>query len=532
MSFFEMTDLIKRALLCLSLGAVLFASPSLIAQTSAGDKGSPMVAPKEQPAALKMETYGNGYHTSEECEAPRCGVDCGWGKVYSYGVDNNVVDITKSLSSSIQLGQEFCLKIIATARAHSENVAIKTTIPAGAEYVDSDPGAQVVDGELIWRIDEMCCGERTCINVWFRAVELGCIESCTTVHADPVVCACTTVGQPILRVCKEGPEVVIVGNQAVYYVTVFNEGDYPAFDVVLEDHIPEGMAHSSGEDVLTFCLGTLYPCGSKTVKIPLCAVAPARNICNEAVATSCNAGEARDKACSDLLVQDISVTKEGTDKLYVCKQAGYTITVTNSGENELHNVTVVDRAPNGTHITDAPGACWDCRSAQWVVEVLAPGESRSFNISMSRQCPGCVTNRVWVNSCEGACAEACFETEWMGIPALCVDVSDVCDPVCEGDGTCYRIRVSNHGSAADSNINITARFSDELKPSEAWGYSEGKVAGQAVMFDVIEELDAGEYIEFEIHADAVKSGDGRVRVDLKSDWLKEPVSEEESTHVY
>jgi uncharacterized repeat protein (TIGR01451 family) len=467
----------------------------------------------------------------KEVECERCGLNCGAGYVYCSEVDNNVVDIYQKINSWVQLGEQFCLELIVHARADSEDVVVKTSIPDGAVFEQSDPPSQRVDNELIWRFDSLCRGERRSLKIWFEAAEEGATMSCSSVHATPMICSQTHIGHPVLSIQKDGPEVVVEGDHFCYEIIVCNEGPFPAYDVVVRDELPRGVCHASGEDELIWCIGTLCPDECRCIRIPVSAVEPVKEVCNVAYASSSNADDVSDRSCLDILDMELNVSKRGTESLFIGKEATYTIVVKNDGENELTDVRIIDHAPDGTWITDAPEASWDCDHAEWHIASLLPGEMRTFTINMTRDCTGYTTNYVYVTTCEGAEAEACFETEWLGMAALSLDLRDICDPIVEGDSTCYTLRVYNTGTAADSNIQLTARFSDELKPVDIDGFSQGEIAGQAVMFEPVNFLDPMEYVEYTIYVEGVKAGNGRVRVDLRSDKLKEPITAEESTHV-
>lgn len=517
----SMMNLMRKALLSLSLGVTVVAASSAYG------------GPCEEDHSCDAYQDPCGCHEQQMEEPKRsCDLDCGWGKVYHYGVDNNVVDIQKSVSSNVQLGNEFCMQVRAQAYEAAHDVVIKTTLPDGAVYVDSEPKAQVAGKELIWRVDEMCRKERRYFHVWMKAVAEGDLHSCSTVHAVPQVCACTTVGQPMLEICKEGPDVVVEGDKIYYDIQVTNAGTYPAYEVVVKDMIPDGMYHPSGERELYYCLGTLYPCDVKNIRVPLMACEPVKNVCNIAEVSACNAEGAQDQACTTVLRQGVALTKHGPDALFVCNRAEYLIRVSNTGENDLHDVRIVDPAPRGTQILDAPGASWDWDQAVWEVGTLAAGESQDFTVHLTSCEPNMVCNCARVTSCEGAMAEACYQTEFLGHPSLVLGICDSCDPICADEGTIYRVRIHNQGTAADTNISLVARFSDVIRPVSTRGWSEGKIAGQMVTFDVVDVLEAGEFVEFQIYGEAMQAGEGRVRVEVQSDKLREPLNGEESTYVY
>jgi len=92
--------------------------------------------------------------------------------------------------------------------------------------------------------------------------------------------------------------------------------------------------------------------------------------------------------------------------------------------------------------------------------------------------------------------------------------------------------VTNQGTSADRNIQVIARFPNNLEPVSATGASAGAVEGTNVTFEPYDELNPKESISYKIRAKGAVEGDARVKVFLTSDLLKKPLPEEESTHVY
>lgn len=126
-----------------------------------------------------------------------------------------------------------------------------------------------------------------------------------------------------------------------------------------------------------------------------------------------------------------------------------------------------------------------------------------------------------------ASSEAC--TEWRGMPALLIEVVDDPDPVQVGETTTYTVRVTNQGTAEDTNVGITANFSKEITPVTAEG---GTISGQTVKFAPVPCFAAKQSFTYKITGRGAVAGDSRLKVEMTADLLKTPVTEEERTHVY
>ena len=228
------------------------------------------------------------------------------------------------------------------------------------------------------------------------------------------------------------------------------------------------------------------------------------------------------------------MVKTGTKEQYAHKVADYDIVVTNTGDTSLTNVVVTDTPPTGTKVLKTqPGASEVGGNLVWNVAELKAGEKQTFSVSLTSPVAGTLCNRVNVNSAEGVNGQAEACTLSVGHPALLIEVVDTVDPLLPGESTTYIIQVKNQGTAPDKNVGITARFPANISPSTVSGSTAGKIEGKVVTFPPVPVLEPKQVVEWRIEAKAeVSAGDSRLKVELRSDLLKTPVVEEESTHVY
>ncbi len=408
---------------------------------------------------------------------------------------------------------------------------MRTAVPEGATYVRSEPQGKLQGDEVVWHFDKMHKGEYKDLKVWFRPNGEGDFTSCTTVHALPMACVLTKVRTPNLTILKEGPESAAMNSDVTYTITVTNDGTAPAEDVVITDIIPRGMSFDGSSEPVSFEVGTLDPGESKKVKLELRANERG-TFCNESKVSASNANSASSEACTKIVQKDIDITKTGPAQTYIGKSATYSIRVTNTGDTELTDVVVRDSADRSTDIISADGADISGDSAKWEIDRLGPGESRSFTVTIESDEAGTFCNEASVSSKEGVSdsAEAC--TEWQGFPAILMELVDMHDPLLVGETTTYKVRITNQGSAEDTNIGVRLMFPSQIQPMSASGATDGTVSGRSVSFAPYDTLEAGQSIEFFVEGKATGKGDARIKLELDSDLLRRPVSEEESTHVY
>jgi uncharacterized repeat protein (TIGR01451 family) len=310
---------------------------------------------------------------------------------------------------------------------------------------------------------------------------------------------------------------------------VKNSGSLPARDVVVTDNIPEGMTHQSGQRVLRFNVGELGPNEAKQMAVTLKA-ATKGNHCNVARVATANAGNAESEACTQVLVPGLSIVKTGDKEQFLSRPARYRIVVNNTGETTLTGVVVTDTAPPETTIASATGATINGKTATWNIGSLAPGAEKSFDLTLTAQAAGNYCNNATVASAEGLreTAQAC--TIWRGVGALLLEKADDPDPIQINETTTYMVRVTNQGTADDTNIKVVVEFPAELDPVSAT--HGGVVNGKRVTFPAFPRLSSKQAFEYKVIAKGVKVGDARVRFIRTSDGIPAPTTAEESTRVY
>jgi uncharacterized repeat protein (TIGR01451 family) len=448
--------------------------------------------------------------------------------VSTAGSQSGNVRLLKQMPAELTLGQEFMYQLQVFANENVADVIVRDVVPEGATLVRAEPAPQVSGRDLTWKFSEMDAGQSKDIKVWLKPEREGRIGSCATVFALSRACAYGIVGKPSLALTKTGPATATLGADISYTITVSNPGSAIARGVVVSDEIPEGLAHASGQKSLTFNIGDLAPGQSRTQTVLLKGTKRGRH-CNTAAASSANAGTANAEACTTILVPGVEIVKTGTKEQFLGKTADYTVTVSNTGDTKLTNLTITDTAPAATRILSAPGASLVGNQAVWRLAELGAGEKKSFSVTLTSATAGNHCNVAAVASAEGqsARAEAC--TLWRGVGAILVEVVDDPDPILVGNETTYTIRITNQGSGELVNITTTAAFPANIAPVAT---AQGTVTGQNVKFQVIPRLAAKGVVEFKLTARGVSAGDTRVKFTFTEDSLSSPVIEEESTRVF
>ena len=450
--------------------------------------------------------------------APQVGETCAY-----------LVNLVKRAPSMVSVGDQFSYELNVTAQCDVADVTMVDTVPAGASYVSSDPAATAAGNTLTWKFPALNRGESKAIKVTVKAEKEGELVNCATISAIPRVCVSTMVGKAQLAIQKTGPETAQLGQDVTYNVVVSNTGNTAAKDVVVTDAVPDGLKAASGETTLTFPVGELAPGASKTIQVTLKAEKRGR-FCNKASANSSNAGKVDAEACTLVVQPGLKIVKTGDAQQYINHKANYKIVVSNTGDTTLTGVVVTDTPAGETSIVAADGATVSGNTATWNIGDLKAGEEKTFTLVLTSKTAGNFCNNVGVSTTQGLreTSQAC--TIWKGIGALLLEKADDPDPIQIDEITTYTVRVTNQGTADDTNVKMTVEFPEEITPVSA--DNNGAVEGKKVTFPPFPRLAPKQAFEYHIKAKGVKAGDARVKFIRTSDEIPATTTAEESTRVY
>ncbi|MGC6456081.1 MAG: DUF7507 domain-containing protein [Coraliomargaritaceae bacterium] len=442
------------------------------------------------------------------------------------------VRLEKSAPTSVAMNEPYNYDYRVIAKENVDRVVVEEQIPSGTVYVSSDPVAEVNGDKVKWTLYNLEEGQEVPLRLTVKPTRVGELSSCATIMAYQQACTTTSVGVPELTITKTtSKEQVLLGSQVPWNITVTNTGNYVAQNVVVKDTLPAGLTHESGQRSITSDVGTLDPGQSRDITVLTNASTKGRH-CNEASVSASNAQSAQDDACIQVVQAGLEVVKKGTKRQFVGKKASYEIKATNTGDLPLTDVVLTDTVPPQNRLLSAPGATVEGNTATWNFDLPA-GKSKDFKVNVLGLEGGTYCNQVVANSAQYSLSdnsEAC--TEWTGHPALLIEVIDTNDPLLAGDKTTYIIKITNQGTARDTNVGLDVTVQPEMKLVSASGSTNGVITGNEIRFQAYPVLEAKEVIEYRVVTEAATTGDTRFRVKMNSDLLKTPVPEEESTQVY
>jgi len=443
-------------------------------------------------------------------------------------IKSGLVHLAKKAPAEVALGQEYMTELDATAVVCVENVVVVDRVPAGASFVRSDPPAQVDGDKLTWNLSDMDSGAVQTIKVWLRADKEGILDNCATVRADPKVCAATRVVKPDIQLTKSEPADVTICDPIPVTLVVKNTGSSRLTGVKVTDNMPDGLS-SDGKSVVVFDAGSLAPGEGKEFKLNAAAAATGKYQ-DTAQATSDQGVTAKASASTAVHQAVLALSCKAREQQYIGRPFDVCLTVANTGDAAAAGAQVMMPVPAGLTVNSATAGgrvsgnnlVWDLGSLgvnapQNVCATLVSANAGTFDFNATAKC-----------TCAAQVSTSC-STKVMGIPAILLEKWDDPDPVAIGDTTTYTTRVTNQGSAADTNVRVVVTVDAELVPVSS---PDGTIDGQTVTFPTVPNLAPKAVVTFKVVAKGVKAGQAFTKFSLTSDMLKSPVTATESTTVY
>jgi len=229
----------------------------------------------------------------------------------------------------------------------------------------------------------------------------------------------------------------------------------------------------------------------------------------------------------------LTITKTGAKRQYLGRSVTYDLTVANKGDGPAQNTIIEDIIPPGvTNIEATAGAQFAGSKLVWELGTLEPNTSKSVKVSYTPTREG---ELMATATASAYCAEPVSDsirTVVTGIAASRLEVIDTEDPVEVGTNTTYVIEVVNQGSAADTNIRISAVLDDKLQYVSSAGATAGSVQGKTISFAPLRTLEPKGKATWRIVVKGAIAGDARLKVTMHTDQLALPVEQTEATHVY
>ncbi|HEX4000975.1 MAG TPA: hypothetical protein VHX65_20690 [Pirellulales bacterium] len=446
------------------------------------------------------------------------------------------LSIEKIAPAEVQVGKtaRFELRVRNAGTAAAEGVEVHDTVPQGTQFISSNPPTtQGPDGQLAWSLGELKPGEQTVVQLEMLPVAEGDIRSTATVTFRTEVSVHTLATRPRLALELSAPKQVLIGDTATMTVQISNPGTGTATGIVLSEHVPHGLRHKAGAE-LEFDVGTLKPGQSRQIELSMSAV-EAGHVINSLQARGDAKLHAQARVEFDIVAPALSVAMTGPTRRYLERQATYTVAVSNPGTAPARDVELVTQLPKGMKFVKANNAGHydpETRTVTWNLEELPPSETGSVTL-VAVPIEAGEQRMKFEGKAKQGLIDAKEKTVMVeGLAAVTFDVRGTDEAIEVGGETSYQIHVVNEGSMAAANLQVTALFPPELKPLRAEGPARTTIDHRTVQFEPIARLEPKGEATFRIRAQGIQAGDLRVKVQVQTDDMRQPVTKEENTRVY
>lgn len=451
------------------------------------------------------------------------------------GVQNPSVTIQKLAPEEIQVGKRctFAIRVQNTGQRTAQNVKIHDEVPLGTELAGTAPRASVSGSQLVWDIGTLSVGEERTVEVELIPTEEGELGSVATVTIATQASAKARCTKPELALRLSCKPQVHAGQQHLVQIEVTNPGSGVATGVMLLETVPKGVSHEAGP-ALEFEVGTLRPGESRRLELVLSAE-EAGKISNVMTARADASLQVQGSCEFEIIAPELQLSVEGPKVRYLERPATYLVTINNPGTAAAKEVQLITQLPKGLQFVSANNMGeYDSgsHSVHWSLAELPANERGTVELVALPVEAGEHTLQIATKARQGLEDRTEAHVTVDGIVALMFEVVDVESPIEIGGETTYEIRVVNQGSKVASNVQVAALMPQGMRAISGQGESRHTIQGERVIFAPLPQLAPKAESVFRIHAQGLRAGDQRVRVQVTSDEVQQPITKEVSTRVY
>jgi uncharacterized repeat protein (TIGR01451 family) len=391
------------------------------------------------------------------------------------------------------------------------------------------PASDIKDGVATWQLGSLGPKETKVVHVKGSSAEEGAVNTCGWASYSPVLCGDIRVVKANLQLTRTAPADAIICDPIPMTLTVKNSGSSTLTGVKVTDPLPDGLT-SEGKNNLTFDAGTMGPGETREFKFNVMA-SKTGQYANKSEATTAQGVSAQASTATVVQEPILSVSCAAPEQRYMGRPFDVGFTVVNKGDAVAAGSVLELPIPQGLTFRGASAngqASGD--KVTWDLGSLPPNGSQQVSVTFVGANDA---THQFAPAAKGTCAKmvaAACQTRVMGMAGILMEKADDPDPIGVNEQTVYTVKVTNQGTADDTNVKVVVTIAPEMTPVSATG--DGSISGQAVTFPVIPRLAPKEAVSYKITVKGVKPGDGHTMFQLTSDTIKGAVLAEESTHVY
>lgn len=451
------------------------------------------------------------------------------------GAQSPSIAIQKLAPGEIQVGKKctFAIRVKNIGQRAAQSVVINDEVPLGTKLVGTSPRANVSASQVKWDLGTLSVGEERIVEMELMPTDEGELGSVATVTFAAQASAKARSTRPELALRLNTKPRVMAGNKHLVQIEVSNPGSGDATGVMLLETLPQGVSHEAGT-ALEFEVGTLR--AGETRKLDLVLNTEQAGVIENIMTARADANLEVTSSCEfEIIAPDLKLSVDGPKRKYLERPATFTVIVDNPGTASAKDVELVTQLPKGLQFVSANNMGeYDSatHSVYWSLAELPANERGSVELTALPVEAGAHTVKAATRSQQGLEDRAERQLQVEGLAALKFVVVDSVDPVEIGSETTYEIRVMNQGSAAAANVQVVAILPEGMRAIDARGETRHAIQGNRVVFTPLAQLTPKAESVYRVQVQGVRPGDQRVKVQITTDEIKQPITKEESTRVY
>jgi len=437
------------------------------------------------------------------------------------------LDLVIEQPPSAVVGEEVVYRIRATnpGEVPVERVVLNAEIPPWViiRHTDADNGNWVVyprnDGsgisDLEWRVNRIDPGETNLLALWLvsqlpRTIELPIQHD---FHRPPIV-AKVELQEPKLVMELVGPDEVRWNDLVVYTLVIRNVGNGSAEKLRFE------LVQTSAEKKATEMEEPLLPGDGREIPIEVRAGREQEHLDIAIVALGAHDLKSEVNRRIRVLRPRLEMSVQTSPLHFVDEPAEMLIRVVNNGNADAENITIRAELPLGAiHETSSEGGLFVQQQQQNIVEwrgrFIGKGEMQTFSLTCRPRREGECRISVAASEPAGsilASSNGTFMAE--AVVELDLVVQKPNGPIELGQEVTYTIEVTNIGTKAAEEVEISMMFDERLEPTAVAGREAKSTPNGQVFFEKIPTILPKQTEIVKVSVEAKGIGTAQIRAEV------------------
>jgi uncharacterized repeat protein (TIGR01451 family) len=442
---------------------------------------------------------------------------------------------------------EYTLRVSNDGEQTLKNVVIHESISSNFSVKQVNQSPSEANGEskmqtVQHQVGTLAPGDSKEITVNGTVRGEGEVEICSWVTYDVAECQTFAIVNPELMldhkfVDGDGNErgAAYRCDEIFIVYTLKNQGTGATPPVTINEQLPDGLKLADGKSQVTIEAGEIEAgetFESDAMEIDLESYEGNR-LSARAVAEADQIGQVSSSSNLRILNPELQLQVSAPSEEYINRDISMDVTLTNTGDGPAKDVVIDLPIPDDAErVSVSRGDVKQGDDGEFELETLAAGDSVNFTVRFMTEEAGQINAEAVASAYCVAEVKKAVSMNLVGIPALQVEMVDSTDPVKVGETTEYEIKLINEGTAADLNVAMTASIPQGFSFVEATGKPKGAADGNNITFDAIETLEPGEEYVAIIKVKADSATQGKFKVEVNSQELRQTLIEEEPTNSF